>query len=214
MSGAAEPIRRLVGEIDAYLVGLDGDGLNEVRAGIALWRHGALADVAPRTLPALGHLEQALTLLGADGYAALGEALRDASPHLAWTLYDLYPREAIGEAFADGHAYACLIGDGAPIPAEDFNLGIFIIAPGVFYRDHHHAAPELYAPLTGPHGWRFASDAPLLWKGAHEPVWNEPWRHHATKVGEAPFLCLFCWTRDVSIPAVVIASTDWADLEA
>ncbi len=35
-------------------------------------------------------------------------------------------------------------------------MGLFVIAPHVLYRDHAHAAPELYLPLTGPHGWRFA----------------------------------------------------------
>ena len=63
------------------------------------------------------------------------------------------------------------------------------------------AAPELYAPLTGPHGWRFAPGRPLIVKPAGEPVWNPPLQPHLTKVGPHPFLCLFAWTRDVSLPA-------------
>ncbi|MDZ7908534.1 MAG: dimethylsulfonioproprionate lyase family protein [Gemmobacter sp.] len=117
-------------------------------------------------------------------------------------------------AFADGHAFASLLGEAAPIPAQDFDLGLFLIAPHVLYRDHAHAAPELYAPLTGPHGWRFGPGRPLVLKPAHQPVWNPPQRPHLTKVGALPFLCLFAWTREVNSPARVIPADDWPALEA
>jgi hypothetical protein len=84
----------------------------------------------------------------------------------------------------------------------------------VLYRDHCHQAPELYAPLTGSHGWRFKPGAPLTVKQAHEPVWNEPNRPHLTKVGRVPFLALYCWTRDNDKPARVLHASDWAELEA
>ena len=77
-----------------------------------------------------------------------------------------------------------------------------------------HKAPELYAPLTGPHGWRFGPGLPLDIKAAHVPVWNAPQRPHLTKVGPVPFLCIFCWTRDVNDTAVVLPADDWAVLEA
>jgi hypothetical protein len=107
-----------------------------------------------------------------------------------------------------------LIGEGAAIPAEDFDLGLFLIAPHVLYRDHAHPAPELYAPLTGPHGWRFGPGTPLTVKAAHEPVWNLPDAPHLTKVGPVPFLCVFGWTKDTHLPARVIPATDWPELEA
>ena len=79
--------------------------------------------------------------------------------------------------------------------------------------DHRHAAPELYAPLTGPHGWRFRAGRPLIVKPAHQPVWNPPHQSHLTKVGAVPFLSLFVWTRDVNQAAQVIPADDWATLE-
>lgn len=88
-----------------------------------------------------------------------------------------------------------------------------LIGPNILYRDHHHAAPELYAPLTGPHGWRFDPRDPFMNKEAHEPVWNEPWQPHATMTGFAPFLCIYCWTGDVNTPAKVIISQEMADGE-
>ena len=131
----------------------------------------------------------------------LVRAIAAAAPHLGWTTYDAYPRDRIGEGFAAGHAFAPIAGGGAPFAAGSFEMGLFLIAPHVLYRDHLHKAPELYAPLTGPHGWRFAPGRQLIVKPAGEPVWNPPLQPHLTKVGPDPFLCLFAWTRDVDEPA-------------
>jgi hypothetical protein len=147
------------------------------------------------------------------GKPSLANAIAEAQPYLHWVSYDAYPREDIGAGFADNHAFASIIGEGCPFEAVDFDLGLFIIAPRLFYRDHHHAAPELYAPLTGPHGWRFKPGDPLVWKKADVPVWNNPWEPHATMTGATPFLAIFCWTKDTLQPAKIIPSPDWPILE-
>lgn len=203
----------LVAEADRYLATLPGDGAAEVRQGIARWA-GAVASPHPCSHPVIeAHLPAALATL-TPTHPTLAAAIAAAAPHLTWVPYNKYPRDQIGAAFAEGHAFATILGEGAPIPAEDFDLGIFLIAPHVLYRDHCHAAPELYAPLTGPHGWRFGPERPLSVKPAHQPVWNPSFRPHMTKVGPVPFLCLFGWTRDVNEPAQVIPATDWPLLEA
>lgn len=211
---AAAALRAMVDEADRYLATLPGPGVAEVRAGVAEWRSGPVTPSGTTAaIPVVAaYLPAALTRLGRDR-PALALAIAEAAPALNWQSYDRYPPAAIGAAFAAGHAYARIIGDGAAIPAHDFDLGLFLIAPHVFYRDHCHPAPELYAPLTGPHGWRFAPGAPLVVKGAHEPVWNPPDKPHATKVGPVPFLCLYGWTRDVDLPARVIPADDWPALE-
>lgn len=142
----------------------------------------------------------------------LAQAIDAASPHLAWVSYDPYPRAEIGDGFADGHAFASLAGSDAPYAVDDVEVGLFLIAPHVLYPDHCHPAPELYAPLTGPHGWRFGPGRPLIAKPAGVPVWNPSLQPHLTLVGDVPFLCLFVWTRDVSLASRVIASSDWAEL--
>ncbi len=212
--GTPEPaIRLLVEEADRYLATLPGPGVAEVRSLTARWRCGPVtASAAPNPVVA-AHLAPALATLDPT-HPALAAAIRDAAPHLNWVTYDAYPPDEIGEAFRTGHAFASLIGEGAAIPAEDFDLGLFLIAPHVVYRDHAHPAPELYAPLTGPHGWRFGPGAPLVLKGPHEPVWNLPGAPHLTKVGPLPFLCIFGWTKDTGHPAHVVPATDWAELEA
>ena len=143
----------------------------------------------------------------------LAKAIATAAPHLSWVSYDAYPRADIGSSFAEGHAFASIAGNDAAFTATDFELGLFLIAPHVLYRDHCHRAPELYAPLTGPHGWRFAPGRPLIVKPAGEPVWNPSLQPHLTKVGSSPFLCLFVWTRDVSEGANVIPADDWDQVE-
>jgi hypothetical protein len=206
-------LERLRVEADRYLAALPGPGPAEVRLGLA--RAIATGDVPlPRPNAVLeAYLGDALGMLG-QSHAALATAIAAAAPHLRWITYDRYRPEEIGPAFAAGHAFATLVGEGAPYRAGDFDFGLFLIAPHILYRDHAHPAPELYAPLTGPHGWRFAPGAPLTIKKAHEPVWNDANAPHLTKVGAVPFLCFYGWTRDVESPARVIPADDWAALEA
>ena len=212
-SAAATRLDRLLDAADRYLAQLAGPGIRDVRLGLAR-AVAAGAPPAPRTNPVVEtYLGRALDKLSAT-HPALAAAIAAAASHLAWITYDRYPPDRIGPAFAQGHAFASLVGQGAPYYAGEFDFGLFLIAPNVLYRDHAHAAPELYAPLTGPHGWRFAPDAALIVKPAHEPVWNEPGQPHLTKVGPSPFLCLYGWTRDAESPAHVVSANDWPDLEA
>lgn len=207
-------IRTLVAETEKYLAALSGPGLPEVRAGLAAAKNNPVRlPVARPNKVVADHLATATVAL-APAQPALAAALAAAAPLLDWVTYDAYPPTDIGEVFPAGHAFTSIIGDTAAIAAHDYYLGFFLIAPHVLYRDHHHPAPELYVPLTGPHGWRFAPNAPLTLKPAHEPVWNEPGRPHLIKAGSLPFLCVFVWTRDVSEPAHVLRADDWAELEA
>ncbi len=212
-SDAERALRNVIDEIDIYLGRIDAAGVADVRAGIERWRGGSLRPLSPQRLSANNRMSEALALLVSDGEVALAQALEEVDPYLRWIAYDYYPRSEIGEAFAEGHAFASLIGEKGSIMGTDYDLGLFLIEPGILYRDHRHAAPELYAPLTGPHGWRFEPRAPLSWKRAHQPVCNKAYQHHATRVGKVPFLCIFGWTRDVNEVATVIPSDDWEELE-
>lgn len=206
-------LRTLFDEACAYVNGLRHPGQADVRAGLAaVHRTPRLPDARPNPVvdrwlaPALATVDTARQ--------PLARAIAAAAPQLAWITYDGYPRDRIGEAFATGHAYASILGEDAPFAATDFDMGLFLIAPHVLYRDHCHAAPELYAPLTGPHGWRFGPGTALQVLPAHQPVWNPTLQPHMTKVGAVPFLCLFVWTRDVDQTAMVIPADDWPELEA
>jgi hypothetical protein len=207
-------IRTLVDEANVYIGKLGGPGIADVHSGIARFRNAPYLQPVPAANSIVTqHLAAAISSAAASEPALLA-LIAAVAPFLKWVTYDLYDRSKIGEAFATGHAFCSIMGEDGAICTDDFNLGLFLIAPNVLYRDHHHAAPELYAPLTGPHGWRFKPGAPLVIKPAHEPVWNEPFRPHLTKVGPTPFLCLYCWTRDNDKPAQVLAANDWPELES
>ena len=209
-NNAETVIRNLVSEIETYVSHLKGPGIASVLEGMNRWARGPVRPVQRYTLSVCDHLGPAVEAMGK---TSLAKAIDDARPFLSWVSYDAYPRDEIGAHFAGNHAFASIIGEGCSFEAVDFDLGLFLIAPNLFYRDHHHAAPELYAPLTGPHGWRFKPGDPLVWKEAHEPVWNRAWQPHATMTGDTPFLSIFCWTKDVALPAKVLSSSDWPTLE-
>jgi hypothetical protein len=207
-------IRSLLATLDAYLGRFDGPGVTDVRAGIAAYGEGALQEVVPGRVPATYHADDALSYMRADGEGEIAAAVEAAMPFLAWGAYDPYPRAEIGDKYAENHAAASIIGSAGHFRSGDFDLGLFVFGPDTLYRDHHHAAPELYAPFTGPNGWRFATGTPLEWRPAHQPVWNEAWAQHAIKSGPQPFFCVYGWTRDVNVPAKMIVEPDWAALEA
>lgn len=208
---AATLLSTLAEEAARYLATLKSPGIAELRRLIA--RRSAPAPVTGQTHPVTTrHLPAALAAL-TETHPALAHAIAAASPHLHWQSYDGYAEREIGPAFAIGHAYAPLIGPDAPFHAPEAEFGLFLIAPHILYRDHAHPAAELYAPLTGPHGWRFGADRPLTLKRAHAPVWNDPDRPHLIKAGGTPFLCLYGWLSDLATPARVTPASDWDRLE-
>jgi hypothetical protein len=205
-------IRVLIEAIDRYLAGLSGEpaGVADVRRGIAAFRNGAIATRPPHPNPSCGYLDEALQATDA---TELRAGIEMARPHLPWCTYDLYPRAEIGERWPRAHAMVSLIGCDGFLPADDFELGLFLMAPRTLYRDHRHPAPELYVPFTGPHQWRFEPGGAWIEKPARAPVWNEPNAVHSTLVRDVPFLCLYGWTKDVNFPAKVVTASDWDMIE-
>lgn len=212
-TGQGSPVLQLYKAARDYLLALDHPGSADVAAGLAADPGPERPQTVRQNATQEKWLPTALSLLGAT-HPDLASAIALAAPKLEWITYDAYPRELIGDAFPTSHAFASLVGADAPFAAHDFDMGVFLIAPGVLYRDHRHPAPELYAPLTGPHGWRFGAGRPVFVKPAHAPVWNPPQKPHMTKVGNVPFLSLFVWTKDVNELAHVIPCDDWPELEA
>lgn len=208
-----DPLRQFYALARDYVLAMDHPGAAEVRAGLPADPGPVQPLVTGRNAVTEQWLAPALEALSKD-HPALAQAIEAAADRLKWVTYDVYPRASIGEAFATGHAFASILGVASAFAAQDFELGLFLVAPHKVYRDHAHQAPELYAPLTGPHGWRFGPDQPLIVKPAHQPVWNPSLQSHLIKVGAVPFLSLFVWTKDVTVPAYVIAADDWADLES
>ncbi len=194
----AGAIGALLGAATRHLRRLQGEGPAQVLAALATCSPAAPA-LSANSVVAV-QLPAALRVMD----PALAEVIATAAPWLAWTTYT-YPDPQIGPWFPQAHAFA-------PVACgPDAELGLFVIAPRILYRDRAHAAPELYVPLTGPHRWRFAPDTPF--SEGRDPVWNPPHRPHALLVGDVPFLCFYVWTRDVNQDAYVITAADWAAYE-
>ena len=161
-------------------------------------------------------LDQAMACIPDDRFATLKAALIAARDHLHWRVDDgrYYAEGAdVGDGYRTGNMHALLAGpQGCPIRAEDFLLGFFLLTPRRLYRDHAHAAPEIYIPLTGPSGWRFDLGS---WQDhdAGTVIYNAPQKVHATRVYDVPFLALFAWMRDTGPACYVVPADDWAKVE-
>ena len=160
-------------------------------------------------------LDYALQQVTQPNLASIVNAIIAARDHLPWRIGGSYQPEVIGNSYANGHLYCNLIGPTpgeACIHADDFRLGLYLIASQVFYRDHCHLTPELYLILTERSTWRFAhGDWQVL--PAETMVWNESNAVHAIRTDEQPFLCVFAWTQDVQIKPRIMPAADWQAIE-
>lgn len=147
----------------------------------------------------------------------LTDALQNALPQLQWRVDQgrYYPPTAdVGDGYRNGNMHCELIGPhGSAFHHDDFTLGLFLLMPGVLYRDHAHLAPELYLTLLEPSGWRFNGGE---WRDVPSGtiIWNAPETSHATRVYDKPFLSIYSWTRDVHSQCHVVPRDDWCEIEA
>ena len=132
--------------------------------------------------------------------SALASAI-DTSKHIIQWNRDLgqfYEKDAdVGDSYRNRNMNCILIGpQNGFFHSDKLIMGLFFLQPRTFYRDHDHAASEMYFNLTGPHGFRFDmsgwSDYP-----ADSIVWNTPWLPHATRVYDVPLLTVFAWVENV-----------------
>ncbi len=159
----------------------------------------------PQRLAGCRHLPEAVAaslIVSAD----LCSAIASIEDELYWTQMDHYTDELLGQpGFKDNGAYSEIIGTSGFFTGNDFRMGLMLIGPGLHYRDHYHAAPELYWLLTGPIEYRRAPQKfePV---STASTIWNEPNEVHAMKIGDRPMLAVWAWTRDVDqLPVLVPA---------
>ncbi len=149
---------------------------------------------------------------------SIAEKIDAAKQHLRWRVDrgHYYEEGAeVGAGYAEGNMHCELIGPDSSVSvlhADDFTLGLFLLIPRVFYRDHNRLASEFYFNLTGPTGWRFEK-GPWQDYPADIMIWNDPYRVHATRVYDQPFLSVYSWTRDVREKCIVIPADDWSEIE-
>ena len=195
-------------------------GVIDVLAGLS--RHLDNSHSARVEKPVLPADREALLDRAIDGVTdpllqPMANQIRKARNSLTWRVdYGLfYPEDAdVGQAYLDGNMHSELIGpNGCVFLDNDFSLGLFMLAPETLYRDHDHAAPELYFNLTGPCGWRFDKGE---WQdfNAGSLVWNPEGLAHAMKTYDQPFLSVYSWTSNVNSLCRVVPADDWQEIEA
>jgi hypothetical protein len=165
----------------------------------------AFSPPRPQTLPACAMLPDAVgaALAVASDVAAAIAAIED---DLHWQQNPAYSDAAMGHnGYMEGYAYAEIIGPRGFFPGSDFLMGLLLLGPRRLYREHYHAAPELYWMLTGPSKWKRGAGA---WDElqAGDMRWHPPFVVHATETSSAPLLCLWAWTNDVAEPARLVGT--------
>lgn len=152
------------------------------------------ADEAPNAAPHHGELTAALAEMEAAGgpLARIARSVDEGAGELSWRVDDgrYYRKDApVGDGYRRGNMHTVLGTRG------DASAGLFLLRPDVDYRDHRHAAPELYVNLAGRPSWRFDGG---VWAemSPSSIVWNDAGSVHATRSGATPWLSFWCWTSD------------------
>ena len=118
----------------------------------------------------------------------------------------------IGKHYLKGNMNSELIGPiNGSFKSNEFRLGLFLLEPNIFYKDHKHEAPELYLNLTNGTHWRFRN---RTWqeKSAGSIIYNKSNMVHAMRVNEVPFLSIWCWPYNSSKKCVLVPRKDWIEL--
>jgi hypothetical protein len=156
----------------------------------------------PRRLPACRYFPETVSAAMLVS-PALAAALAACEDDLRWKQNPNYSDAVLGAGYMQGYAYAELVGPDGFYPGDDFLLGLMILAPGLHYRDHFHAAPELYWLLTGPSDWKRGAGG-YETREAGATLWHKPFVVHATRTLDTPLLCVWAWTRDVAEAAKLV----------
>ena len=110
----------------------------------------------------------------------------------------------VGNQYLTGNMHTELIGPkNGSFKSNELRLGLFLLEPNIFYKDHKHEAPELYLNLTNGTQWRFEE---MSWqeKKSGSIVYNEPFRVHAIQTKQNPFLSVWCWSTNPTTKCVVV----------
>lgn len=191
-------LSRTVGLIDEVLVQVRGafGGVAEAAPFLAEWPQiGARRQLTPKTLPVCRWLE-AMGQTGAVG------AIRAAAAGLHWG--QTYGAADFGADFLDGYGWCEFIGLRGPVASTRIACGVLLLAPGLVYPSHAHAAEEVYLPIAGVAEWQkggaeFASVP--VGQAIHHPSWVP----HAVRVGQAPLAALYLWRGgDLAAKSVIV----------
>ena len=161
-------------------------------------------------------LSKAIRGINNPALQGIANSLKRAKKHLVWREdnNNYYQDGAdVGRGYRKCNLHTLLIGpDACGYLQSDFLLGVFMLGPRTFYRDHRHAAPELYLNLSDKSEWRLNAQD---WQEypAGSLIWNEAEAIHATRVNDMPFISVFIWLKNVNTPCITFPVDDWGEIE-
>ncbi|MBX3568551.1 MAG: transcriptional regulator [Rhizobiaceae bacterium] len=146
-------------------------------------------DLVPRGLSCLRLLDDCAERTGLPEQP-LARALAGGGDELAWG--QTYGAGDFGEAFLENYGWMELIGTRGHFASAAIAAGFLLLGPATHYPDHHHAAEEIYIPLTGGTLWSMGGAAPAA-RHAGEVIHHPSDVSHSMRTGEAPLLALYLW---------------------
>ena len=166
--------------------------------------------------PKKNALLKALDTINSPSLISIKETINLSLESLRWNIDNglYYDKDCdIGNDYLCGNMNTELIGPvNGHFKSKELKLGLFLLEPKIFYKDHKHEAPELYINLTSGTKWRF-NDSDWKSKSAGSIIYNEPYKVHAMKVGKEPFLSVWCWPKNSSKKCTLVPKNDWFELE-
>ena len=159
-------------------------------------------------VPKEGALKKALASIEDVSLQSIKTCISDSYDKIQWNMdhglfYD--DNAEVGEQYLNGNMHTELIGPkNGSFHSDELRLGLFLLEPNIFYKDHKHEAPELYLNLTKGTEWRFEE---TIWqeKGPGTIVYNEAFRVHAMRTKQSPFLSVWCWSTNPMAKCVVVS---------
>ena len=142
----------------------------------------------------------------------ISQLVNRALPKLKWNIDNgtFYDRDSkIGKDYLEGNMNSELIGPEHGIfKSDQCRLGLFLLEPNIFYKDHKHETPELYLNLTNGTQWRF-EDLDWQEKAAGSVVFNESYKVHGINVKSNPFLSIWYWPVNSEEKCILVPKSDW-----
>lgn len=181
------------GFLDAFGGALDEHRLSRFAGALAGVDTGAVqrGPMPPFQHESMRHL-QALLPSVAD------ERIRRAARALDWG--QLYDGGGIDSVLAEGMLAAQAAGTYGVFAAQQVACGFFLLAPGVHYPLHTHAAGEVYYCLAGQIDITHRLDEAPLTLRAGQSSETPSGRLHALQTGSQPVLLAYIWMGDISAP--------------
>ncbi len=151
-------------------------------------------EIVAGRLPVLRWLPQLANGAASFGAASVGAelvaAVCRAAPLLEWR--QTYSAADLDAAFLQNYGWSEIVGSVGPIESERIACGFLILGPSTFYPSHHHAAEELYVPLSGVAAWQ---QGDRVWRehAPGAPIHHRSGEPHAMRTGGSPLLALYAW---------------------